>query len=393
MPMQNLSINSYNLINGALSVVGGFGSIREFFETGFADQYGGVKWRSLYTEATPTIEETYTQLSSKKGIPIMASYVAFDAEAPKLVGDKIQLNTGSMPRMKLSFDFNEKSLRDSLKIVKYYNGTPNYNGIYNAFLKNSVDLLSGLHAQINYTGFQIESTGQYISTEENNGGGLIGLQFDFGIPEENKKGAGGYGKQGKKKAWSDSSAYPIGDILDMIQYATDNFIPVGVIRMNKQTWNTLRNHTTTITQIAINSTSGLVQTDNIDKLYYSEKSVKSYLEDVFNLPIEVVDELSVVRAYNPKTRKLEKLPIRSFADNTVLLRPAGTIGELQSSLPTLDFATNSNPAYTTEGGLFAIYEEVYSKRKAMEITAEFTGIPVLNYPEYMLYLDTSKAAS
>lgn len=393
MPIQNLPINSIKLINAALMEVGGFGSIKEFYDTAFVDTFGNIQWRQMYSEAPPTIEETYVQIKSKRGMPIMASYVAFDAEAPKIPTGSITATVGDMPRMKLSMDFNEKSLRDSLKIINHYGGRGNLQAIFDEFMKGNADLIYGLHSQINYSGLQIESTGKLVTTKINNGGGLEGLEFDFGVPKSNTRKAGGYGDKGKKKAWTDPDAFPIGDILDMLQYARNKLIPYGVIRMNEQTWDQLVNHPSTRASIAINSTMGQANEGNIQQLIFDDDTVMSYLRRIFKVPIEVVKTLAAVRAYDPKTRKVDILNIRAFAENTVVLRPAGIIGTLQSSLPTLDFATESNPVYTTEGGKFAIFQETYSKEKAMEFTAEFTGIPVLDIPDHMLYLNTAEAAS
>ena len=49
--------------------------------------------------------------------------------------------------------------------------------------------------------------------------------------------------------------------------------------------------------------------------------------------------------------------------------------------------------YLTDNGMIGVQQEVFSARKAMQFTAEFTGIPVPYDVASMLYLDISQAAS
>jgi hypothetical protein len=84
--------------------------------------------------------------------------------------------------------------------------------------------------------------------------------------------------------------------------------------------------------------------------------------------------------------------MRGFADNTVVLRQAGLIGTLQWSMPSLAFATAANPAFLTENGMMRVAQYIDSRAEAMKFEAKFIGIPVLENPEFMLYLDTATAA-
>ena len=392
IPQGNNPVSSMTLIEQSLRA-GGFSNLQQFYETAFANMYGGVKWTSLFDVAAPTMTETYTQIKSKKGLPVMARYVAFDAEAPLISRDSFAIGTGTMPKMKLGTMINEKSIKETLYIISQANGNPVLNPIYEQFLVDQAKLLSGLHAQINFTGFQIESTGKYISTDTNNGGGLIGLEFDFNVPAAHKRGCGGWGVKGAKKTWSDPTANPIGDLRDMAQYAEDNFIPYGVFRMNKVTWNVFIDHPEVKRQVALFITKGLVSDTNLGYIPVDKESVQRYLVSLDIPQIEVVDDRTSVESYDPATRKTVKRNVRGFADNTVLLRPAGKIGQLQWTPPSLDFATNDNPAFLTEGGKFAVRKFVSPKEQAMEFQADFTGLPVLDIPDYMLYLDISTAAA
>lgn len=390
-PIGNTPAGSATLIESALAAGGITGGFKQFYETAFAEAFGGVKWRDLFAEGAPSVSETYTQVKSEKGLNVMARYVAFDAEAPLISPGKFSISSGDMPRMKLATSLNEKSLRETLRIVNLMGGSPNLESLYNDFLVSQTKLIGGLHSQINYTAFQIESTGKYISTEVNNGGGLIALEFDFNIPQSNKKNPGEYGGRGARLAWSDSAANPIGDLQDMVEYATNHFIPHGVFRMNKATWLTFINHPNVRQAVNVFATRGMISESNLNAVFVPETEVYALLSALGLPPIEIVDELSPINAFDPNTRTVKLKYVRGFEDNIVLLRPAGAIGSLQWSNPVIDFATNDNPIYLTEGGKFSVQRVTYSKDKAMEFQAEFTGLPVLEIPDHMLYLDVSTA--
>ena len=393
MPIPALSYSSYDLINGSILNAGGFSNITEFYETLFADTFANAKWTSIFDKAEGSIGEDYSQIKSARGIPVMASYVAFDGEAPKIANEGIAISAGTMPRMKLGFDTNEKALREQLKIANIYQGKPAYDRIYEKFVKNNFDLVNGIHAQINYTAFQIESTGKFTTSLLNNPAGVQPLAFNFSIPAANKKKAGGFGSKGTKNAWSSSSANPIGDLQDMVKWAEDNFIPVGVFRMNNATWTALRDHVNTVKLVAIKVTGGGIDSANLANYPVTDSEIMRYLEGLGLPPIEVVDDLSAVQVYDPEKRQMVKKYLRGFADDTVVLRPAGSIGSYQWSYPTPDFATATDPMFMLDGGMIGLSKFVSPKEKKMEFVAECTGIPVLEAPDYMILLDTAHAAS
>ena len=386
----------YRLVSGALLASDRqYGSIDEFFRSEFNDYFTGAQWRSVFGVAEESMSGNYTQVIGKSNIPIMAAYVAYDGEAPKIGNEGFELKTKDMPRMKLAYDFNEKSLRDQQRIL-LSGGRPEYQRVFNSFLKDSTNLITGIHVQLSYTALQVESTGKYLSSASNNGGGIRGMLYDFGVPTANKKAAGGFGSKGVKKAWSDATANPIGDLQDMVQYADDNYTmntSNAVIRMNKATWNTFINHAEVRKAVSIQLTAGGIQESNLTKYPVTDTQVRAYLTALGLPPIEVVNWNAAHQWLNPTTQKLEKAPLVAFANNTVVLRPAGSVGEVQWQAPTTLFATDANPMYLTDNGMIGVQQEVFSARKAMQFTAEFTGIPVPYDVASMLYLDISQAAS
>ena len=396
LPSLANSSDFYRLVSGAL--LGSdrqYGSIDEFFRNEFNNYFTDAQWRNVFSVAEESMSGNYTQIIGKNNIPIMASYVAFDGEAPKIGNEGFEIKTKDMPRMKLAYDFNEKSLRDQ-QLIMTQGGKPQYEKVFKSFLKDSTNLILGIHVQLSYTALQIESTGKYLSTASNNGAGLRGLLFDFGVPAANKKNAGGFGTKGAKKVWSDPDANPIGDLQDMVQYADDNYVmntSSSVIRMNKKTWNTFINHVNVKKAVAIQITAGGIQETNLTKYPVTETQVRAYLTALGLPAIEVVNWSAAHQWVNPSTQKLEKAPLVAFADDTVLLRPSGNVGEVQWQSPNTLFSTAANPMYLTDNNMIGVQQEVFSSRKAMQFTAEFTGIPVPHDVVSMLYLNTAQAAS
>ena len=394
VPMMNQPKSAYDLINASVQVVGGFSNLTEFYNEAFVNLYGGVKWKNLFNIGSPSVEETWSQTSMKNYLPSMARYLAFDAEKPKLVTRGFSGSSGNMPRMGISTSYNEKSLNDGLKIINNYAGRPDLQGIYNSFVLSNTDLINSMHMRMNYSAFQIESTGKLVMTEIDNGGGVTDVEFDFRVPATNKRKAGGFGAKGKKLAWSDENAYPIGDLIDMDKYATDHFMVLDVFRIDKQTWQMLVDHPTTKRAVMVKATNGLIQQAYLGDYPVDDEAVQAYLTNTLKLPrVEIVDEIAAADVYDKETRKVIQKPVRSFKPGTVVLRKSGKIGTVQWSLPTLEFSTPGNPVFTVENGMFQIQNETWTKNRAREISAEFTGIPVLEISQNILYLDVTQAAS
>lgn len=385
-----LSYSSYALLQNAIQEFG-YDNLSVFYETAFADKFGGVKWRDMYSLGQGSISETYTQIKNEKGLPVMASYVAFDAEGGTIANEGFEMSAGQMPKMSLGFEYNDKSRKEEAKLLSMGAQLP-LGSVFDSFLVNNTKIIGGVHSQINYTGFQIESTGGFTTTAVNNVGSFAGLAFDFGVPTANKKKAGGYGTSGAKYAWSSASANPIGDLRDMHKYAVDNLIPVGVFRMNRATFNKLRDHATTKSAINVSLYPGIAAA-NLTSIVVMDAQINAYLTGIGLPPIEIVDELSLVEVFDPATRTMVRKSVRGFKDNTVLLRPAGQIGTLQWSTPYLGHATVAEPAFVTEGGMMRVSQYVNPRKESTRFEATFIGIPVLDMPDYMLYLDTSEAAS
>lgn len=401
MAMMQLTYQSdfYRLLQGALlNSNGRYGSLEEFFRDEFNENaFPNAKWKELFEVAEENEDGEYTQLIGVNTYPVMASYVAYDAEGQLISNDGFKLSSKTMPRMKLAMNINEKSFRDGQKLMRA-GGRPEFQRIFRSFNKDTSNLIAGCEVLRSYTALQVESTGRYISTEKNNAGGLINLRFDFleHAPEDNRRKAGGFGTKGKKFKWSDPKAYPLGDLIDMYKYYTNGIkVPFrGVFRMSQATSDLLLEHPTTIQEVVIWKTNGMVSSDNLSKVVVTAEDINEYMTTRLKLPrISVEDWHATYQCLDPKTQEVKKTPLQAFEDNVVLLRPEGYVGDYQWQAPTTMFATVANPMYLADSGKIGVQQEIFSGRKAMQFTAEATGITVPRNIDYFLYLDVANAAS
>lgn len=389
----------YQFLQGSLFNAG-YDSIEAFFRDEFSENtFPNTKWAELFPAAEENESGEYVQYTGVNTRPIMANYTSFDAEGQLIANDGFKVTSDQMPRMRLAMNFNEKSFRDGLKIQKLQ-GIPEYAKMYSSFYKDSQDLIAGIHTLRSFTALQIESTGKFLTDMTNNAGGVQGLLFNFldGQANTNRRKTGEFGKKnaakGKRKAWSDPDAYPIGDLRDLYwTYRKELVVPYkGVFRMSEDTYDLFINHPTTIAEVALAATGYVVDPANLSKVVLTDAQINEYLTNKLKLPaISVEDWYGVTQALNPKTKKRVKTPLQAFADGVVLLRPEGAVGEYQWQAPTTLFATSTEPMFITDGGRIGVQQEVFSKRKAMSFDAESTGIAVPRNIDYFLYLDVKTA--
>ena len=397
-PQLTYQSDFYRLLQGALLQSNGrYENLEVFFRDEFSENaFPNAKWKELYSVAEQNEDGEYYQMIGVNTYPVMTSYTAFDAEGQLISNDGFKLSSKTMPRMKIALNFNEKSFRDGQKMMNR-GGLPEYDRIFRSFNKDASDLIAGCEVLRSYTGLQVESTGKYVSTQKNNAGGLIGLTFDFleHAPKSNSRKAGGFGTKGKKFKWTDTKAYPLGDLVDMHKYYTKNLrVPFrGVFRMSEATADLLLEHPSTIEEVTIWKTSGMVSADNLSRVHVTTQDINDYMTERLKLPpISVEDWHATYQCIDPATQQVKKTPLQAFEDNVVLLRPEGYVGDLQWQAPTTMFATPANPMYLADGGKIGVQQEIFSGRKAMQFTAEATGITVPRNIYYFLYLDVANAA-
>lgn len=391
VPMLAQGSDYYRLIAGALSSVRGYSGVSEFYNREFNHYFDNSQWRTLLDVGDENRTGRFTQVIKGRDIPVMASYVADDGDAPLIGNTGFELQNLEMPKSKLAYMFNEKSVEDGAFLLS--NGARNFNSraIFNSFLRDNVNLIGGMNVLRSYSTYQAESLGAIRTTAENKAGGMIGIDIDFRVPATNRKKVG-FGSA-PKFAWSNAKADPVQDLLDMVDFADNSFINYGVFRMNKATFNLLLNHASTRRRVLVWKTGGMVQESLIGEIHVGRDDLRNYLSDSLGLPaIEVVDWKATSQVLDKASQGIKYKGLTAFADNVVLLRPKGKFGFYDWKRPNNLFSTATNPLYYAEGGLTSIQQIVSTATKSATFTAEGIGIPIPYDVTQLIYLDISKTA-
>ena len=372
--------------------LGGARDYQEFVDTFFADKYNAPQTDGFMWDENIQIDFTYEQLQAELGIYALATFVDIDSPGGTHANQGYTVSAGKIPRFKHQFTIDEKIIREQMILAQRFNTvTPAMQEQLARILFNNTDkLIGGNYNTLTYMRHQAVSNGTFAITSTNNPGGIANLTFSFGVPAANQQKAGGFGSHGTKYAWSSASANPIGDLMDMVEYADTNGIPYGVIEMSKTLWNTFRMHVNVKNAVAtgINLNANLT---NIGSMIFTEDVVKAYLTGIGLPPINVIDSLVSVEKYNPTTRLVEYTQIRPFNEVKVVLRPAGEIGTIKAVEPIVLQDPSARIALF-DGGRTKLTQRFDSKNVIQTIESELTALCVPNVPKYLIQLKTDEAA-
>ena len=372
--------------------LGGAKNYQEFVDTLFADKYNAPQTDGFEWDENIQIDFSYEQLQAEMGIYAMATFVDIDSPGATHANTGATVSTGKIPRFKHGFTIDEKIIRENMVLAQRFQGvTAGMQNQLRNLLFNSTDkLIGGNYNTLTYQRHQAVSTGQFAITSTNNPGGIANLTFSFGVPAANQAKAGGFGTNGTKYAWSSASANPIGDLLDMVQYADDNMIPYGNFEMSKKLWNTFRAHANVKNAVAtgINMNANLT---NIGSMIFTEDVVKAYLLGIGLPPITIIDSLVVAEKYDAATRAIVYTQIRPFDEAKVVLRPAGQIGTIKAVEPIVLEDPSARIAMF-DGGRTKLTQRFDSKNVIQTIESELTALCVPSSPKYLVQLKTDEAA-
>ena len=372
--------------------LGGAKDYQEFVDTMFADKYNAPQTDGFVWDENIQIDFTYEQLQAELGIYAMATFVDIDSPGGTHANTSATVSAGKIPRFKHQFTIDEKIIREQMILAQRFGSvTPAMQQQLARILFNNTDkLIGGNYNTLTYMRHQAVSTGAFAITSTNNPGGIANLSFSFGIPAANQAKAGGFGSLGTKYAWSSSNANPIGDLMDMVQYADDNMIPYGVFEMSKLLWNTFRAHVNVKKAVAtgVNLNADL---SNIGSMIFTDDVIKQYLLGIGLPPINVIDSLVVTEKYNPATRVVDYTQIRPFDQVKVVLRPAGQIGTIKAVEPIVLQDPSARIAMF-DGGRTKLTQRFDSKNVIQTIESELTALCVPSAPKYLIQLKTDEAA-
>lgn len=395
LPQGIQSANFYDLVKFAL-LQNGYATIADFIREAPNYWYDDEVWRELFPLApyeNPT--RAFEQRIGENYVPVMATYLADDAETPLITNEGFEKQTAEIPRMGQGYLFNSKSYEDARKLERAGINAV-VSSVYDNFSLDIMKLIRGIHTQRSFTALQIESKGSYITTRQNNNGGIENLKIDMNPLSSNRKKAGGFGSRGVKAAWSDPDANPIGDLQDMFEFGWRNRMLApdasrSVTRMSDATWETMKAHPSTKRAVALWKTGYLASADSLTAVNVTDGDLNNYLASL-NIPrVSVSKTYGFYEKLNVNTQKIEKVALSAFADDTVVMRPAGAVGQMQWSRVTNLFSTPDVPVYYTDGGAIAIQEDKNARAKGIKFSAETICVPVPTAIERILYLNTAEA--
>lgn len=395
----------YELLQGALKQAGYKGDIREFLmDETWQTVMPVAKWKQYYSTSQENTSGTVRQYFGTNTVPVMASYTSENAEGHLIANEGFTVVQSDMPTATLAMRYDNDSFKKGQELLKAQGILTDVNeSIFNSFVVNTSNLIMGFDSLRSFTGLQVESTGKYISTSDNNPGGIEGLAFDFtkNVPkfEENKHLAGHFGiedtnytRKGTNHDWTQSTSNPIGDLMDMVhayKYIKHGQIANAVFRMSSAQANIFYNNPSVKRKVALKLNGYLVDPANLDAIDVSEADVNAYLVKMQLPPIEVEDLISAVDYVNPVTKKLEKKYLQGFADGVVLLRPRGMVGHYDWQKVGNIAATVVNPLFYTNGGLVGVQQITRTSAGEIWFNGKSKGIPVPDNINMFLYCDVA----
>lgn len=396
LPQGIQDANFYELVRYAL-LQKGYNSLADFIREAPNYWYDDEVWKELFPIApyeNPT--RAFEQRIGDAYVPVMATYLSDDAETPLVTNEGVELRTAEIPRMGHGFLFSAKSYEDARKLIRS-GADAVVNSIYDNFSLDVMKLIRGIHTQRSFTALQIESQGYYTTTKANNNGGIDGLKINMNPLASNRKGAGGYGSKGAKAVYSSADANPIGDLQDMFEYGWRNRLLAieptsSVIRMSDSQWETIKNHPKTKLAVGMWKTGYLASVDNLNAVNVTDNDLKGYITSLGLPSVSVSKTYGFREKLNKDTQKVEKAPISAFAENTIVMRPAGAVGQMQWSKVSNIFSTNDVPMYYTDGGAIAVQEDTKARAHGKKFSVESLCVPVPTAIDRILYLNTAEAA-
>lgn len=382
--------NTYDLLAGALGNNGN----KEL--QGFLDDVMSLKYNSLDLSGFPMssdmlLDFTYEQVQKELKMNVMATYVDNDSPAIPLATEGFSLETGKIPRMKLTEFFNEDKIRKQ-KILEQRFGA-GANRVKQAAVKDlfiTVDKLIGGHTNsLTYQRHQVVSTGEFTLSSTNNPRGITGHKFAAHVPTANKKtltgnyrwwtavsASGVYSSEG-------SSCDPKQDLIDMVDVADDAGVSSKHFEIDKLYAKQLVNHTKIKEAIGyyINPEA---TSDTVARQITTNLSLDKKLEIlglVVGAPFTYVD--SIVSVEKLVNGVITRPQFRAFEANSIVLVPDGNLGETLTVEP----ITLAGGTYGTfYGGRLLMTVDYDYVKKLQAYYTEMTSLVVPDKPQYMWYL-------
>lgn len=282
----------------------------------------------------------------------IAPYIGFGAETPKIDRDMVASKSGEIGKMGLGYVVSE----EELLALHQARSNSEKSAMVQKLAKTSIDLVEGILLQVQYSKFQAIAQGRF----QHNSNGVL-IDFDFGIPEENKVVLTG------QKMWDNPKHDILGDLIEWTQAYTEKnghapdfmYMPLEVYRLLHKN------------EIIIGETRGE------GAVRVSDAEVQEALGRYGIPPIEVVTQrtVTVENIYTKEDQVLELFP----ANRVVMV--SKNVGNF---LYGITVENNFNPGINLRANDYD-----HPIRSTLDAVA--AGFPIIERPDAVFHADVVKA--
>lgn len=345
----------------------------------------------------------------------MATYVDADSE-PLARGKEVELTkfSQSIPTMRRKIIRGKNDYKKELQAAEQastmgaLSGESPYQSVQDYLIGNLFDRLTEIpdshSASIAYQVGQMKSNRKLSLTDENNSGGIVGIEFTSKVPDENV---------------TDTPVYSV-DAQGEISY--DGYEADIVVELKKKIRkirrDRYRGYTNVVVEIAGSTLDAIIESpttlrrigyslrpdlqivpkndDNAltvgREKYYSEGD--TFIQNWFKAAIGadaiiVHNEVVGASSLNATTKKFETEKVDVFDEGVILVRPSGIIGKI---FPVLPVRPDRDAVYADIFGGRGILEYMYDKNtREQKWISELAALAVPTVPSKMFYFNVKAA--
>ncbi len=371
----------------------------------------GFEW------ADPQIDFDYEFLEGQGYLSAMATYVDLYSD-PVAKGRKANLKryTGSIPRQKHVEVYGEEDYRKELieankaatlgglrgeipeKSIKEY--------LWNRLFDRMKQFPDRHAASVTYQVGQMKFKRELTLTAENNPGGLKDVTYKSHIPEDNVKKESWYTVAADGTVTYVETVDPIEILMEKIyDLKTDAYRGYRnvVVEMDNVTYLRLMKHPKVLQRIGFAGERTLVLTNLKDQAAAQKAGwekiltngidyAKTFIQTAINADALIVHTNVVGQEkLDPTTKNFDVTPISPYAEDVILVRPSGIIGQIYNVAPV---RPDRSAIFGDIFGGKGIIEYIYNPdERTQKWKSELTCLAVPTMPKKMFYYEIGNQAT
>lgn len=390
--MNAYTIEFYDLLSRAL---GGNDSKRL---QGFLDDVMARKYNVLqldgFTFDEMQLDFSYEQIQREVSITPMANYYDLDSPAIPRSTEGVKSWTGKIPRMKDVEYLNEDKIRKQL-ILEQRMAAIGRDRVERGALDTlfvTVDTLIGGHTNsLTFQRHQMVSKHGFEISYANNPKGISGISIDAHVPAANITTLTSTARwwTNSTKTSEGGAADPVGDLLNMIETASNKYVSSVHFEVQKNYFKKVLNHSAVVRRIALNLYPTADVTNTIGAVANMDyEAKKRALENILGCPIKVWDTVVTKEAPVKATQNFTKVQMQAFEPDVIVLVPDGELGRVLTVEP---IRVAGGTYGTFYDGKLLMTVGVDPVKKCQSFNTEMTSLVVPEVPQYMWYLYPNNA--